>query len=249
MNAQNRFLFWVIVKGPLSQSEPRMDYKRFPSAAIQGSLKLYKETEEGEKKHFRFEWELRTGIVLGNKFVVDINMDIQILLLIAIVSSSAAEMLRLESVDSGPPQPYNFGYEVHDNHGDQWRSEVSDGFGHVHGSYGFVDSDGMRREVKYVADNGGFRAHIKTNEPGMDMPNPADVVVLADPPSDYDASVYGLERIPPRHPAQVRSNSVENPRRKFYKQHKFTAPAPPPIYVVDGHVQSPWFPMDTVANV
>ncbi|GFX46601.1 uncharacterized protein TNCV_4550401 [Trichonephila clavipes] len=157
-----------------------------------------------------------------------------------------AELVRMRNDEIGPPQPYTFGYEVHDNHGDQWRSEVNDGFGHVHGSYGFVDNEGKRREVEYVADDGGFRAQIRTNEPGMDMPNPADVVILADPPSDYDANVYGLEHL---HPAQqIRSNRVATPRRPPRPQ-KYSAPTPPPIYVVDGHLQSPWFPMDTVTKV
>ncbi|GBN97454.1 hypothetical protein AVEN_105234-1, partial [Araneus ventricosus] len=170
-----------------------------------------------------------------------------ILLLIAVLPCCLAELLRLEpTLDEGPPQPYTFGYEVHDHHGDQWRSEVSDGFGHVHGSYGFVDNEGMHREVQYVADDGGFRAHIKTNEPGMDMPNPADVVMLATPPSDYDAAVYGLERV---HPTHMRSNRVENPRKPIYRQRKLSARVPPPVYVRDGNLQSPWFPMHTVANV
>lgn len=36
---------------------------------------------------------------------------------------------------------------MHDKEGDQWRSEKSDGMGKVEGSYGYVDSEGMRREV------------------------------------------------------------------------------------------------------
>ncbi|GFT03471.1 uncharacterized protein NPIL_513161 [Nephila pilipes] len=173
-------------------------------------------------------------------------MDFHILLLLATLPCFMAELVRLRDVEAELPQPYTFGYEVHDNHGEQWRSEVSDGLGHVQGSYGFVDSEGMRREVEYVADDGGFRAQIRTNEPGMDMPNPADVVVMADPPSDYDASVYGIEHM---HPSQqVRSNRVESHRRPA-RHHKFSEPTPPPIYVVNGHLQSPWFPMDTVAKV
>ena len=34
------------------------------------------------------------------------------------------------------------------------------------GSYGYVDSYGIYRQVDYVADKDGFRATIKTNEPG-----------------------------------------------------------------------------------
>lgn len=37
----------------------------------------------------------------------------------------------------------------------------------VHGSYGYRDNKGIYREVYYVADKNGFRANIKTNEPGL----------------------------------------------------------------------------------
>ncbi|XP_015926720.1 uncharacterized protein [Parasteatoda tepidariorum] len=162
------------------------------------------------------------------------------------------------------PKPYTFGYEVHDKDGDQWRSEISDGLGKVHGSYGYIDNYGQHREVKYIADELGFRAAIKTNEPGMDMPNPADVLMIADPPSDYDASIYGVENIIPdgRTPSgrvPVRSfpygrvpsesNNVEKSEKpkKFYKYQKFAEESTPPIYVVNGHLQSPWFPMEVAA--
>ncbi|KFM59599.1 hypothetical protein X975_02934, partial [Stegodyphus mimosarum] len=116
----------------------------------------------------------------------------------------------------------------------------------------------MQREVHYVADDEGFRARIKTNEPGMDVPNPADVVLEANPPSDYDASVYGqdatiygvedLGEAP-------KSNLVSQPLTKrplpkgFYKYHRFAEPSVPPVYVVDGHLQSPWFPMDSITII
>ena len=34
------------------------------------------------------------------------------------------------------------------------------------GSYGYTDGHGIYRQVDYVADKNGFRASIKTNEPG-----------------------------------------------------------------------------------
>lgn len=36
----------------------------------------------------------------------------------------------------------------------------------ITGSYGYTDSYGIYRQVDYVADKNGFRATIKTNEPG-----------------------------------------------------------------------------------
>lgn len=43
------------------------------------------------------------------------------------------------------------------------------------GSYGFVDERGVKRQVNYVADKDGFRAEVKTNEPGTAPQNPASV--------------------------------------------------------------------------
>lgn len=46
----------------------------------------------------------------------------------------------------------------------------------VHGSYGYHDTNGIFREVVYVADKDGFRASVKSNEPGMsDNKDPASV--------------------------------------------------------------------------
>ncbi len=36
------------------------------------------------------------------------------------------------------------------------------------GSYGYTDGHGIYRQVDYIADKSGFRAVIKTNEPGTD---------------------------------------------------------------------------------
>ncbi|CAN7996594.1 unnamed protein product, partial [Ixodes hexagonus] len=65
------------------------------------------------------------------------------------------------------PQPYTFGYETVDGHGNkQVRHEESDASNFKRGSYGFHDANGIYRHVKYVADDHGFRASIETNEPG-----------------------------------------------------------------------------------
>ncbi|KAF8773284.1 Cuticle protein 16.8 like protein [Argiope bruennichi] len=74
------------------------------------------------------------------------------------------------------PQPYEYGYALKDEYGNaQHRKESSDGQGKVEGSYGFTDEHGLYRSVQYVADKEGFRASIKTNEPGTESQNPADV--------------------------------------------------------------------------
>lgn len=67
-----------------------------------------------------------------------------------------------------------------DEHGSQYRKETSDGQGRVEGSYGFIDDNGIYREVYYVADKeNGFRAEIKTNEPGTKTEDSADVKVYS----------------------------------------------------------------------
>lgn len=78
------------------------------------------------------------------------------------------------------PQPYKFGYDIKDKHGEQYREESGDGSGSVRGSYGFTDARGVRRQVDYVADHAGFRAQVKTNEPGTANQNPAAVQMISD---------------------------------------------------------------------
>ncbi|XP_055936701.1 cuticle protein 14-like [Argiope bruennichi] len=79
------------------------------------------------------------------------------------------------------PQPFKFGYSVKDKHGEQHREEVGDGK-NVKGSYGFTDARGIHRQVNYVADHAGFRAQVKTNEPGTANQNPAAVHLISDAP-------------------------------------------------------------------
>ncbi|KAF8767265.1 Cuticle protein 16.8 like protein [Argiope bruennichi] len=91
------------------------------------------------------------------------------------------------------PQPYKFGYSVKDKHGEQHREEVGDGK-NVKGSYGFTDARGIHRQVNYVADHAGFRAQVKTNEPGTANQNPAAVHIISDAPYGHGgyASAAGV---------------------------------------------------------
>ncbi|GIY17742.1 uncharacterized protein CDAR_406951 [Caerostris darwini] len=63
-------------------------------------------------------------------------------------------------------KPYQYEYEAPGEHGMHYKKEESDGHGNVKGSYGYFDDHGTFREVHYVADHNGFRAEIRTNEPG-----------------------------------------------------------------------------------
>ncbi|GFT48854.1 cuticle protein 16.8 [Nephila pilipes] len=87
-----------------------------------------------------------------------------------------------EPIHHHAPHPYKFGYSIKDKHGEQHREESGDGGHAVRGSYGFTDARGIRREVHYVADHGGFRAQVKTNEPGTANQNPAAVHIVSDAP-------------------------------------------------------------------
>ncbi|KFM58130.1 Cuticle protein 16.8, partial [Stegodyphus mimosarum] len=95
------------------------------------------------------------------------------------------------------------------------RQESSDNNGAVRGSYGYTDPYGVFRHVDYVADEYGFRAEVKSNEPGMGTQSPANVQIYAEPPP---AGVI-VER-PYYHPqqhlqgAQVGQASGQQPSRR-----------------------------------
>ncbi|KAG8179818.1 hypothetical protein JTE90_025985 [Oedothorax gibbosus] len=81
-----------------------------------------------------------------------------------------------------PPIPYNFEYNSRDDNGTtQFRKETSDSNGKVTGRYGYKDQYGIERIVEYTADENGYRAEIKTNEPGTMNKNPASVLYNAQP--------------------------------------------------------------------
>ncbi|GFR28216.1 cuticle protein 10.9, partial [Trichonephila clavata] len=77
------------------------------------------------------------------------------------------------------PKPYAFSYNapLDDGVGQSSRTETADGSGRVQGSYTLNNDEGHFRVVEYVADQDGFRAVVRTNEPGTESKNPADVVV------------------------------------------------------------------------
>ncbi|XP_076357714.1 cuticle protein 14-like [Tachypleus tridentatus] len=86
---------------------------------------------------------------------------------------------------------YNFGYDEGHLAGGTFRRESGDGYGNKVGSYGLKEADGRVRTVRYLADATGFHADVKTNEPGVEAKDPADVaiskskVVVVDPTITY----------------------------------------------------------------
>ncbi|XP_035214963.1 uncharacterized protein LOC118188591 [Stegodyphus dumicola] len=75
------------------------------------------------------------------------------------------------------PMPYEFSYKVNDDeHGaEHYRQEKMDDNGYLTGSYGYKDAHGIYRHVDYQASKDGFKANVRTNEPGTDNEDPADV--------------------------------------------------------------------------
>ncbi|KAG1650237.1 Cuticle protein 16.8 [Nymphon striatum] len=95
--------------------------------------------------------------------------------------------------DYAEPKPYEFGFNTKDEQNSEInRQESGDGYGNVKGSYGYTDGYGIYRQVEYTADDYGFKANIKTNEPGTANQNPADVSIYSDAaPAKYDAPKTG----------------------------------------------------------
>lgn len=70
---------------------------------------------------------------------------------------------------------YRFGYDVVHSTGSSFHKEESSNGVKV-GSYGLRDVDGRVRIVNYVADAQGFRADVRTNEPGTDATKDAATI-------------------------------------------------------------------------
>ncbi|KFM69467.1 Cuticle protein 14 isoform b, partial [Stegodyphus mimosarum] len=73
---------------------------------------------------------------------------------------------------------YDFGYNEGHNEGGTFRRERGDAFGRKIGTYGYTNNEGLIRIVNYVADENGFRAELKSTEPGVDEKEPASVIVF-----------------------------------------------------------------------
>ncbi|GIY71357.1 cuticle protein 16.8 [Caerostris darwini] len=104
------------------------------------------------------------------------------------------------------PQPYKFGYSIKDHHGEQHREESGNGAGAVVGNYGFTDDRGIARQVNYVADHGGFRAQVKTNEPGTANQSPAAVRMISNDP--YSRGAVRPYNSRPNEPLELSADAV-----------------------------------------
>ncbi|CAL1290251.1 unnamed protein product [Larinioides sclopetarius] len=76
------------------------------------------------------------------------------------------------------PTPYSFSYNSNtEDGGSSGHQESGDGSGRVTGSFTVTDLEGHNRVVDYIADENGFRATVRTNEPGTANLNSADVTM------------------------------------------------------------------------
>ncbi|XP_022238876.1 GATA zinc finger domain-containing protein 14-like isoform X1 [Limulus polyphemus] len=83
--------------------------------------------------------------------------------------------------------PYSFKYEVPiGQHGGYSHQESSDESGKVSGSYKVIGGKDNDRVVEYTADENGFHATVRTNDPAVEDKNPADVTVMK------DSTLFGL---------------------------------------------------------
>ncbi|GIX82064.1 hypothetical protein CDAR_320131 [Caerostris darwini] len=126
------------------------------------------------------------------------------------------------------PQPYSFGYDAKDEYGATLnRKEESDDYGNKRGSYGYTDGYGIYRQVDYVADDKGFRAVIKTNEPGTENQNSADAEIHSDAaPVKYEpAPAYG-KPYAPAVPAYSKPAPAYRPAPAVYAPAPAYKPAP-----------------------
>ncbi|CAN7996578.1 unnamed protein product, partial [Ixodes hexagonus] len=135
------------------------------------------------------------------------------------------------------PQPhaFQFAYEVKDGHGNtRHHKEESDVHNNRKGSYGYHDANGVYRVVNYVADKRGFRAWIRTNEPGTANQNPAGVHITAEDPPPHvieaaAAKPAHQEEEPPHH---HEPEDFESARPVVAAIPAFTHPGTLPIHTV-----------------
>ncbi|XP_049518901.1 adult-specific rigid cuticular protein 15.7 [Dermacentor silvarum] len=123
-------------------------------------------------------------------------------------------------------QSYSFGYNSADEFGTRVQRQESSDVNNVRtGSYGYADANGIFRHVQYVADAGGFRAAIDTNEPGTAQGQTAGALYNAAP----------LPAAPVARPAPVVAAAPYKaaaavPVAASYAAYAKPAPAPAPLY-------------------
>ncbi|XP_042898642.1 calphotin isoform X1 [Parasteatoda tepidariorum] len=121
---------------------------------------------------------------------------------------------------------YNFGYNEDHTSGGTFRREAGDAHGNVAGSYGLRDADGRIRIVNYIANDDGFKADIKTNEPGVEPKDTADATFN----KAESVVVHSAVAIPA--PAPVVAIPAAEPIAFRTEQVAVAAPVFPPVAAV-----------------
>ncbi|GFY76985.1 uncharacterized protein TNIN_401411 [Trichonephila inaurata madagascariensis] len=131
---------------------------------------------------------LQLSLACGNQMVMVADYKLVLLIgVFATLCNSAVlskyepdAALKKEEEPKFPPIPYNFEFDTRDENGTTlFRRESQDRSGKVEGRYGYKDMFGTERIVEYIADENGYRAKIKTNEPGIAKKNSAGVEFYA----------------------------------------------------------------------
>lgn len=105
--------------------------------------------------------------------------------------------------------PYSFAYDTGLTSGLQLTRKESGDESGVRGSYSYIDAEGLFRTVEYVADKDGFRAVIKTNEPGLndaEKPRPAAVTIHGE-----ESPAVVMDRMHGRSPPTTQSPPTPGP--------------------------------------
>lgn len=110
------------------------------------------------------------------------------------------------------------GYDIVDEYGNaNSRRESGDSAGNKYGSYTINLADGRQRVVEYKADKYGFRAVVKSNEPGTDA---------SQDPADVDAQgIGGYVAAAPAKPARYANKAVIAPAPSYARTGYARGPA------------------------
>ncbi|KAF8771157.1 cuticle protein 10.9-like [Argiope bruennichi] len=101
----------------------------------------------------------------------------------AALAGPAVPVVPVLPIQNFQPRPYQYGYAFADGLGmSQHKNEVADGTGAVKGAYGYQDPLGVYRNVEYTADKDGYKAVIRSNEPGTSNHAAADAVYIVELP-------------------------------------------------------------------
>ncbi|KAH9381047.1 hypothetical protein HPB48_017240 [Haemaphysalis longicornis] len=110
---------------------------------------------------------------------------------------------------------YQFGYDWTFPGGQgAFQRESGDREGRKQGSYGLKGLDGLVRIVSYIADEGGFRVSVSTNEPGTIPSSPADASYQT-PQGSYTPTPYTAPKaeVPTYQPAKYQSQALPTPAK------------------------------------